>query len=76
MTEADFFTAKDQHNELHNLQVRHNMEINNELFNSDQMLFKSFLSSNPQAFLTFKKGASINRTLVNNHFKDKSKTGM
>ena len=32
--------------------------------------------SNPQAFLTFKKGASINRTLVNNNFKDKTKTGM
>ena len=52
------------------------MEIDSEYFNSDQMLFKSFLSSNPQAYLTFKKGASINRTLVNNHFKDKIKTGM
>ena len=76
MTEADFYTAKDQKDELHRLQIRHNMEIDNEHFNSDQQLFKSFLASNPQAFLTFKKGASINRTLVNTHLKEKVKTGM
>lgn len=34
------------------------------------------MSSNPQAYLTFKKGASINRTLVKNHYKDKVKTGI
>ena len=36
MTEADFYTAKDQQKELQKLQIRHNMEIDSEYFNSDQ----------------------------------------
>ena len=34
MTEADFYTAKDQQKELHKLQIRHNIEIDTEF--SDQ----------------------------------------
>ena len=36
MTEADFYTVKDQRKELLRLQIRHNMEIDKTHLNSDR----------------------------------------
>ena len=36
MTEADFYTVKDQRKELLRLQIRHNMEIDSTHLNSDR----------------------------------------
>ena len=61
---------------LNKIKRRYNIEIDDEFFNSDQQLFKSFMSMNPNAFFSFKNHANISRTLAKNHFKPKVKTGI
>ena len=55
---------------------RYNIEIDDDFFNSDTQLFKSFLSMNTRAFFSFKNSSNISRTLAKNHFKPKAKTGI
>lgn len=76
LTEEDFFTNKDFLKDLDKIKRRYNIEIDDEFFNSDQQLFKSFMSMNPRAFFSFKNNANISRTLAKNHFKAPIKTGI
>ena len=61
---------------MEKIKRRYNIEIDEDFFNSDRQLFKSFMSMNPRAFFSFKNNANISRTLAKNHFKPKVKTGI
>lgn len=62
--------------DLEKIKKRFNIEIDDDHFNSDQQLFKSFMSMDPHAFFNFKNSSNISRTLVKNQFKPKYKTGI
>ena len=76
MSEKDFFTNVDAFKDLDRIKKRYNIEIDDDHFNSDQQLFKSFTSMDPRAFHNFKNNSDIGRTLIKNHFKPKFKTGI
>lgn len=76
LTEDDFFTPKESKNERERIMHRFKIEIDDEFFNSDQQLFKSFMSMNPHAFFSFKNHSNISRTLVKHNFKPKYKSGI
>ena len=76
LSEADFLTQEEIRAELERIKKRYKIEVDEEFFNSDQQLFKSFMSMNPQGFLQFKRNYDISRTLVQNHFKPKMRTGI
>ena len=76
LTEEDFFTNADALKSLEHIKKRFNIKIDEEFFNSDQQLFKSFLDLNPHAFFSFKNHANIGRTLSKHNFKPKVKTGI
>jgi len=63
-------------NELDKLKLRFNIAIDSDHFNSDQQLFKSFMSMDPRAFFNFKNNSDISRTLIKNHFKPKCLSGI
>ena len=74
--EKDFFTGMDALRDLDRIKKRYNIEIDDDHFNSDQQLFKSFTSMDPRAFHNFKNNSDIGRTLVKNRLKPKVKTGI
>ena len=73
---ANFITKEEAQTELNRIKKRYNIVIDKDFFNTDHQLFKSFLHMNPRAYLHFKRNSDISRTLVQNHFKPKSKTGI
>ena len=75
LSEQDFFTSADALKDLEKIKRRFNIEIDEDHFNSDPQLFKSFLSMDPLAYFNFKNSSNIGRTLIKNHFKPKVKTG-
>ena len=71
MSEKDFFTNIDAFKDLDRIKKRYNIEIDDEHFNSDQQLFKSFTSMDPRAYHNFKNSSDISRTLIKGRFKPK-----
>ena len=65
MSEVNF-SKRDVTNrrELERIIERYNIEIDAEFFNSDQQLFKSFMSMHTRGFLAYKNNSDISRTLV------------